>query len=342
MTTGRVLHPPTPTVSGGDANVTKALRRAAVRATRAPSIHNTQPWRLSLTSDSLELHADRSRQLRVLDPRCRQLLISCGCALFNARSALARAGYHALVERFPDPKLPDLVARIGVAEAGHPVDAAVAALDDSIHERRTNRREFVDEEVPDEIVRAIVSAARIEGAQAMAIVRPQDRVTIARLSQLADELELTDPAYRAELRAWTSDDPRCVDGVPAFAVPHVDAGAGDEVPIRDFDTRGMGWLPTRTRSSRNQTLLLVGALADSRDAWLRTGEALERMWLEITRRGYAASPLTQMIEVARTNAELRRDVQLAMHPHVLLRIGLAPGTPETRRRRLVDVLTDDG
>jgi nitroreductase len=322
------------------ANLTKALRRAAVRATRAPSIHNTQPWRLTLTPDALELHADRSRQLRVLDPRCRQLTISCGCALFNARSALAGSGYHAVVERFLDPGRPDLLARVRVAGPGQPVDAEMAVLDDSIDVRRTNRREFVDEAVPDAIVATMVAAAEIEGAQVMQIVSSDDRSTVARLSQLADQVEITDPAYRAELRAWTSADPRRDDGVPAFAVPHVDAGADDDVPIRDFDTHGMGWLPTRTRSSLDQCMLLVGAEQDSPAAWLRTGEAVERMLLEITRRGYAASPLTQVIEVARTNAELRRELRLTMHPHVLLRVGLAPTTPETRRRRLVDVLTD--
>ncbi len=327
---------------GSETTATVALRRAAVRATRAPSIHNTQPWALALTPTSLELHADRGRQLRVLDPRCRQLLISCGCALFNARSALAHSGYDGIVERFPDPDRADLVARIGAEEPGPAADAALARLDESIETRRTNRREFSDDVVPAPVVDALVAAARAEGAEVMVIVRPEDRVTITRLSQLADQIEMTDPAYRAELRAWTTDDPRRDDGVPAFAVPHVDSGAQDDVPIRDFDTHGVGWLPTRTRSSQYQCLLLVGASEDNPVAWLRTGEALERVLLEATRLGYAASPLTQMIEVARTNAELRQQLRLVMHPHVLLRVGLAPRTPETRRRRLVDVLTNLG
>src|SRR5664279_2501176 len=89
-----------------------ALRRAAVRATRAPSVHNTQPWRFVLNGDSLEIHADWSRQLRVLDPRGRQLLLSCGCALFNARVSLAASGHGARVERLVDPVSPELVARI--------------------------------------------------------------------------------------------------------------------------------------------------------------------------------------------------------------------------------------
>ena len=173
-------------------------------------------------------------------------------------------------------------------------------------------------------------------------MRPQDRLATARLSQQADQIENADPAYRAQLRAWTTDDPRCEDGVPAYAVSHVDAGAEDDVPIRDFDTRGVGWLPTRTRSSLNQCLLLFGALQDNPMAWLRAGEALERMLLEIAAGGYAASPFTQVIEVARTNEQLRRELRLRMHPYVLLRVGRAQATLATRRRRLVDVLTEAG
>ena len=47
---------------------TTALRRAAVRATLAPSVHNTQPWRLKLTETELSIFADHTRQLKVLDP----------------------------------------------------------------------------------------------------------------------------------------------------------------------------------------------------------------------------------------------------------------------------------
>ncbi|MEP7021328.1 MAG: hypothetical protein ABI808_11795 [Pseudonocardiales bacterium] len=320
---------------------TVALRRAAVRATRAPSVHNTQPWRFVLSAGSLEIHADRSRWLRVLDPRGRQLTLSCGCALFNARASLAASGFGADVERFPDPARPDVMARILVSDHIANDERSLADLDAVIDERHTNRRRFFDDVVPEDVIEALVDAANQEGAEAFPIKRQEHRLAAARLSQLADQIENSDPAYRAELRAWTTDDPRRPDGVPASAVPHVDAGSGDDLPIRDFDTHGMGWLPTETHSSLNQCLLLLGALDESPMAWLRTGEALERVLLEIARRGYAASPLTQVVEVARTNEALRLDLRLVMHPHVLLRVGRAPAAAATRRQRLVDVLTEE-
>lgn len=323
-----------------DSDLATIVRRAAVRATRAPSVHNTQPWRFVQRLGVLEIRADWTRQLRVLDPSGRQLLLSCGCALFNARAALAAAGLVADVERFPDALQPDLAARLVPTGVGA-VDVAIGHLDEAIDTRRSNRRRFDDDAVPAEVLTALAEAAQAEGAQLFQIRRPEHRAAVARLTQLADRIENSLPEYRAELRRWTTTDPSRPDGVPAFAVPRVDGSAGDEVPIRDFDSQGAGDLPAGTRSSANQCLLLLGTNADSPAAWVRAGEALERVWLEITFRGYAASLFSQVVEVPRAREMLRAELGVHMYPHLLLRVGRAAPTPATRRRRLVDVLAED-
>src|SRR5207248_497493 len=117
--------------------IAQLLRRAAVRATLAPSIHNSQPWRFVLRSQALEIYADWNRQLRVIDPRGRQLLLSCGCALFNVRVSLAAGGYQAAVERFTDTARPDLVARVTLSsDTGEWLP--IARLDEVIELRQTN------------------------------------------------------------------------------------------------------------------------------------------------------------------------------------------------------------
>jgi nitroreductase len=316
-----------------------ALRRAAVRSTYAPSVHNTQPWRLHLVSNQLRIYADRSRQLPVLDPSGRQLVISVGCAVMNARVALAGRGYDVTVERFPDKADPDLAAVVGIAgDVSGSIDESLAALDDVIEARQTNRRRFTDEAVPEELLETLEKAALAEDSRLVIIRDPDQRVAVAALSQRADNIENLDPAYRAELRAWTSDDPERRDGVPALAVPHVTGESQDEVPIRDFDTRGAGGLPSATHSTREQCLVLLCTAGDGQQDWLRAGEALERVLLEVTRHGFTASPLTQVTEVPAARAELRRELSLGIYPHVLVRIGKAPLTPRSRRRRLVEVL----
>ena len=88
----------------------RALEEAADLAMKAPSVHNTQPWRIELQPDRLILRADRSRQLRALDPLGRELVLSVGAALLNARVALAARGWATAVERVPDPADGDLLA----------------------------------------------------------------------------------------------------------------------------------------------------------------------------------------------------------------------------------------
>ena len=316
----------------------ETFRRSVVRATLAPSIHNTQPWRFVLRPGVLDVYADRSRQLLVLDPTGRQLHLSVGCAVFNARVSLAASGTNPAVRRLPDPAQPTLLASIDVGDEA--VDRELAALDPVIGLRQTNRRRFASGEVPPEVVNTLVSAAEREGAILDPVDLEDDRMALARLVQRADSLEISDAAYRAELRAWTTTDPDRRDGVRALVVPHVDGTAGDDIPIRDFDSQGKGGLPAETRSGRDQCLLILGTTTDRPEAWLRAGEALERVWLEATRAGYVASLFSQPVEVAMIRAQLRSDLRLSMQPHMVIRVGRAPVTPASRRRHVADVLDD--
>jgi hypothetical protein len=322
-------------------HMTTALRRAAVRATFAPSVHNTQPWRLRLGEGSLRIYADHSRRLNVLDPRARQLMVSCGCALMNARVSLASDGVAVSVTRMPDPTQPELLAVVTPDDALSSGESELAALDAVLELRQTNRRRFADNDVPAAVLAVLEAAAAAEDASLYVVRDPDERMAVATLSQHADDIENLNPAYRAELRAWTSDSPGRRDGLAHLAVPHVDGSAEDDVPVRDFDTCGDGGLPAGTHSSKDQCLVLVCTNTDGPGDWLRAGEALERVLLEITRHGFAASPLTQVTEVPSARAQLRRELGLITYPHLLLRVGRAAATPASRRRRLVDVLIED-
>lgn len=328
-------------VSTADLAVQRALRLVALDAARAPSVHNTQPWLFITSPSGLELRADRRRRLTVVDPDARQLFISCGCALFNARVSAAAAGLHPHVARFPSSTDEDLVARIAI-DRGAPASnrQALTRLHPFIEVRQTNRRRFAVEEVPPGVVATLVRVAGSEGARLLRITDPVDRSVVADLAQYANQLELLDPAYRAELRAWTTNDPTRRDGVPALAVPRVGPPSMDELPIRDFDTYGAGYLPAATASTTEQCLLLLTTKADDPMAWVRAGEALERVLLEVTRHGFTARPYSQLIEVATTRSQLRTELRIEGFPQLLLQIGRAAPAPGTGRRPLREVLVE--
>ncbi|MEO6503369.1 MAG: nitroreductase family protein [Jatrophihabitantaceae bacterium] len=313
----------------------EALRRAAVRATLAPSVHNTQPWRLVIGRGMLQVHADFSRQLQVLDPTRRQLIISCGCAVLNARVSLAADGYATTTRSSTDRGRPDLLAELTGCPGG---DTSLGVLDPVLTLRRTNRREFADDPVPSQLVQVLVRAAGLEGGQLFVIEEPAHRRATALLSQRADAIEDADPRYRAELRAWVTGDSRRTDGVSFATVPGGPDPTGGRVRIRDFGAQEGAGLPGHTRPGPDPCLLVLGSDGDDPLSWLRAGQALERIWLEVTRAGYAMSLFTQVVEVPVTRHLLRSELGLSMQPHVLLRVGRAPATPATRRRKLVEVL----
>jgi hypothetical protein len=137
------------------------LAAAVEQALRAPSVHNTQPWRWRLLTDRVELHADRNRHLAATDPDRRDLVLSCGAALHHLRVALAARGLTTAVERMPDPENADHLATVTLAAAGpDPVDAA---LHREIGRRRTDRRRMSHRPVPAEHLDELTAQARQAG-----------------------------------------------------------------------------------------------------------------------------------------------------------------------------------
>src|SRR4029453_18255107 len=95
-----------------DGSVVPQVRAWLRAAVAAPSVYNTQPWLFRVTEREIEVYADPTRQLGVVDPRGRELMISVGAALFNLRVAMLADGRTPTVRLFPDGAEPDLVATV--------------------------------------------------------------------------------------------------------------------------------------------------------------------------------------------------------------------------------------
>ena len=317
------------------------VERAVSFGVRAPSIHNTQPWRWVYRAGVLELHADRSRQLPALDPDGRSVLLSCGAALELARSGFAAAGWRTEVDRLPDPDRPDLLARIRpVARAA--VDRSVVERAEAAERRHTERRPFLVEPVADEAIRSLLAVATDAGVYAYAVQRADEQLDLAVVFSWADGVELADPAYRAELAHWTrtADAP---DGVPAAAVPHVSAGAPrhTDVPVRDFEAGITGGQPLVDLVDERPVYIVAFSTADDRAARLRAGEAYARISVEAERLGLASSAMTQAVDLPAVRERFRMLMDWPDHPQMVLRVGHpqpGPTPPPTGRRPLTAVL----
>jgi nitroreductase len=103
---GRMAHPAVPIPAG-------RIDDLIATAARAPSVHNTQPWRFRASPCAIELHADQGRRLRA-DRAGREMMISCGAALFGLRLAVRELGYLPVVDLLPDQARPGVLARVAL------------------------------------------------------------------------------------------------------------------------------------------------------------------------------------------------------------------------------------
>jgi hypothetical protein len=87
-------------------------------AMRASSSHNMQPWRVKiLATDKIELYADMSKTLPVVDEENNQLLISQGTFLENFNQSALRYGYNTEIEYGDLSDESTLVASIKLLES---------------------------------------------------------------------------------------------------------------------------------------------------------------------------------------------------------------------------------
>jgi nitroreductase len=318
------------------------VERAVSFGVRAPSIHNTQPWRWLYRPGVLELYADRSRQLPALDPDGRSMVLSCGAALELARLGFAASGWRTEVERLPDPDRPDLLARIRTVDRAAVGRSAVERAR-AAERRHTERRPFLVEPVAEEAIRSLLAAAADTGIYAYAVQRADEKLDLAVVFSWADGVELADPAYRAELAHWTraGDAP---DGVPAAAVPHVRAGAPrhTDVPVRDFEAGITGGQPLVDLIDERPVYVVLFSTSDDRAARLRAGEAYARISVEAERLGLASSALTQAVDLPAIRERFRMLMNWPDHPQMVLRVGHpqpGPAPRPTGRRPLTAVFT---
>ena len=81
---------------------TKVVTTAVELACRAPSLHNSQPWRWVASGASVDLFVDPRRTMTSTDRSPREAIISCGAALDHFRVAMAAVGWDTNVEQFDD------------------------------------------------------------------------------------------------------------------------------------------------------------------------------------------------------------------------------------------------
>ena len=304
---------------------------------RAPSVHNTQPWYFRIVADDridicarfgdgagTEFTMNGNGRLPVSPALRRELIISCGAALYNLRLAIRVTGHDLAVWLLPGDPGPLVLASVEIV-TGRTKRPTVTEqeLYDAIPRRRTNRWPYDDRHpVPNPILVAMQHAADREEGRLRVLSRRQVR-TWLRAAHGADREQRDDQGYQPDLAQRTNGGD---SGVPAAAFGPPGTFGEDHhlwrplgrprgyAPIRDFrprtnpateaadETEGPGGHDDRPKAQtprfeRRPQLMVLSTDGDRPLDWLRAGQALQHALLTATHYGVSASFLTQPLEL---------------------------------------------
>jgi len=316
---------------------TEVLKKAVQLACRAPSVHNSQPWRWVAEDGVLRLLVDHHRTLPATDYSGRELILSCGAVLNHLCVAMTAAGWDPKIERFPDPNDPDDLASVEFSPLDHVTDAAHRRAE-AILQRRTDRLPLGRPTYWDLFEPALRSTFD-DSLVTLDVLPDEVRPRLVEASQLTEALRRYDSYYHAELEWWTSSFV-LTEGMPPSAL------ASDKERWRVDVARSF---PVRSHADRRgeikvdwAKILVLSTPEDTRADVFRCGEVLSTVLLECTMAGMATCTLTHLIELDESRDIVRGLIDQHGEPQVLIRAGIAPPMEllpaATPRRRLDDVL----
>ncbi|TVM01274.1 MAG: hypothetical protein CV087_11095, partial [Candidatus Brocadia sp. WS118] len=285
----------------------------------APSAHNTQPWSFKVSDNVIDVYVDWSRHLEVSDPTLRELYVSIGCTVENGVVAGRHFSRGVQVMYFPEGDNKDqpavrMVFSKSDTSGGQDLFEAITA-------RRTNRLDYDGKPLTPEERAKLPSV----NDQSVVLIEDHERIEeIAKVSGKGTYKTLGRSDFKRELSKWVRNNwTRKPDGMPGYAM-------GIPAPLSLLASTMVRIAPIhkqeapKVEKEANQAsaIAVVVTHNDNKEAWIKAGQILERIWLEATAAGLAAMPLTAAIESSDDDRKIVQTItRTNLFPQGILRIG---------------------
>jgi tRNA threonylcarbamoyladenosine dehydratase len=336
-------------------------------ASRAPSPHNAQGWRIETDGEVFRVWQDAERQvLREFDPEGREGDLACGAVVTNLCVGARALGFDPEVRWRPGD---GAVAEVTLTPAAAPPDEAARARLGALRRRAMNRSPYRADPVPAAVIDDLQATAERSGFILSVITDPAAIARIAAVAARAAAMKLRHEPTQAELYSLTRFTPwgaaRHRDGLDLelFFTPALAARAA-AAAMHPRALRELGRFKVAERLARDldeaplrgsPALCLLLARSLEADTYLRGGACFEEIALDVTQAGLALALHSAPIEVGLSHpgpadssvpgewhagiAEVRRELLAAFGageqaaPVAFFRLGSPTREPERKSLR---------
>lgn len=286
----------------------------------APSLYNTQPWRVHQNGNNLIITIDSRYQLVNADPIMRQTYI--GLGIFC--EAIGRTAQN-----------------FGLAQSSVTLDAGQAILTftntqtieqsaeiAAIKSRSSDRGMYAHIDIPHETIQAIISSAAGLDVTVKVITDPTTIATVADLNSQGKAQALNNAQFRNELRRyliplWSSNKrgiPIKSLGLSPFAALlkpwHLKHGMGIDSEVAQ----------EKKLWESASAVILFRADEDVMKSWYEVGQAFMRVSLAIEKLGLSLATSEAIVEISQFHEDLQNLLFTKQRILAIMRIGQGKGS----------------
>ena len=269
---------------------------------QAPSGDNAQPWKFSFKDNTILLYLDKEADNSFFNISQIASIISCGAVLENMRIAASAFALNANINLLPSNTEDDLMATIELIHNGTSRDPLFA----SIWKRNTNRTFYEKKPIPSLVLNDLKkSISDISGAKIYFVIEKDELKKLAKIIYKTDRIRTENRSlheYLGKMIRYSHKEAiETRDGLP---LKNLEAGFAGEIFLKAtrpwfimnlMNKAGIGRMVALHSfqsiiNSSGAALITVDGMT-TKD-FLKGGQALERLWLAITRHGLVMQPMT--------------------------------------------------
>lgn len=280
----------------------------------APSAGNSQPWQFTYEHDELWVVHDNQRSKNLLDSEHRAAYTALGAAIQNIAIAAAHRGYYTQIKPFPQSgqrfqsTKHETIASLSFTADEQVVNSELAALFPLLRQRVTNRKLTQRAVLPSTQQETLTAVAAGYGCHLHFLTDEGDLAELGDILGEGERLRILCANLHAELMAeirWTSEAvQQTQDGLDIASLELTASQAavlkllarpdvGDL--LRNLRTGNALAAIARKAVNAASAMGLISVVGDTPVDMLRGGQAIEHVWLEASRLGWAWQPMTAII-----------------------------------------------
>ena len=306
-------------------------------ASKAPSGHNTQPWKFHITDGTITVLPNLEVALPVVDRNNRELFISLGCAVENLCIAASYFGYTThIIEYSIEAIILELTKN----------DLTIKdPLFHQIEKRQTNRNIYNGNKISDGILQQLESIPKENGIQFyFTEINTPFANTITQYIMKGNEIQMADIAFKNELLSWMRFNKKQVEATHnglsylVFGNPPLPRILARPI-VSLFLKPNVQNKSDRKKIDSSSHFVVCTTLQDTIKEWINLGRTLQRFLLKVTEIGISYAFLNQPCEVAALAFDLRKKLPVNKeHPTLIMRIGYAKQIPYSPRKKIETLL----